>query len=101
MFHPSSFDDMYCHFFYSYSDVEHHHTTGQLGSDATSSSAESTQTHLTDGHVRGPIRPVHLRATSPNFSQWVKRERKRQKLWESPLCPYLRLHLFSVIPFFG
>ncbi|KAG1945763.1 uncharacterized protein KIAA1614 isoform X1 [Pimephales promelas] len=50
-------------------DVEQHHTTGQLGSDATSSSAESTQTHLTDGHVRGPIRPVHLRATSPNFSQ--------------------------------
>ncbi|XP_067271917.1 uncharacterized protein KIAA1614 [Pseudorasbora parva] len=50
-------------------DVEPHKTTGQQGSDATSSSAESTQTHLNDGHVRGPIRPVHQRATSPNFSQ--------------------------------
>uniref|UniRef100_A0A8C1ARS1 Si:dkey-121a11.3 n=1 Tax=Cyprinus carpio carpio TaxID=630221 RepID=A0A8C1ARS1_CYPCA len=50
-------------------DVDQHQSTGQLGSDATSSSAESTQTRLSDGHVRGPIRPVHHRATSPNFSQ--------------------------------
>ncbi|KAI2650435.1 hypothetical protein H4Q32_000427 [Labeo rohita] len=50
-------------------DVEQPQSTGQLGSDATSSSAESTQTRLNDGHVRGPIRPVHHRATSPNFSQ--------------------------------
>ncbi|XP_043079709.1 uncharacterized protein KIAA1614 [Puntigrus tetrazona] len=39
------------------------------GSDATSSSAESTQARLSDGHVRGPIRPVHHRATSPNLAQ--------------------------------
>ncbi|KAK2906905.1 hypothetical protein Q8A67_005890 [Cirrhinus molitorella] len=50
-------------------DSEQHQNTGQLGSDATSSSAESTQTRLNDGYVRGPIRPVHHRATSPNFSQ--------------------------------
>lgn len=68
MFHQSSFD-MHCHVFYAYSDVEQHQTTGQLGSDATSSNAESTQTHLSDGHARGPIRPVHHRAPSPNFSQ--------------------------------
>lgn len=57
------------HVFHSSLDVEQHQSTGQLGSDATSSSAESTQTHLSDGHVRGPIRPVHHRTTSPNFSQ--------------------------------
>ncbi|XP_055074396.2 uncharacterized protein KIAA1614 homolog isoform X1 [Misgurnus anguillicaudatus] len=45
-------------------DVETH---GALGSDATSSSAESTQTRLNDGHVRGPIKSVHQRATSPNL----------------------------------
>lgn len=52
-------------------DVEQHQVTGQLASDATSSSAESPQSRLNDGHVRGPIRPVHNRATSPNFSQAV------------------------------
>ncbi|XP_052395727.1 uncharacterized protein KIAA1614 isoform X2 [Carassius gibelio] len=50
-------------------DVDQHQSRGQLGSDAKSSSAESTQTGLSDGHVRGPIRPVHHRATSPNVSQ--------------------------------
>ncbi|XP_016398134.1 uncharacterized protein KIAA1614 homolog [Sinocyclocheilus rhinocerous] len=50
-------------------DVEQHQSTGQLESNATSSSAESTQDRLNDRHVRGPIRPVHHRATSPNFSQ--------------------------------
>ncbi|XP_026054167.1 uncharacterized protein KIAA1614-like isoform X1 [Carassius auratus] len=50
-------------------DVDQQQSTGQLGSDAASSSAESTQACLNDGHIRGPIRPVHHRATSPNFSQ--------------------------------
>ncbi|XP_051979455.1 uncharacterized protein si:dkey-121a11.3 [Xyrauchen texanus] len=50
-------------------DMEQHQATGQLGSDAISSSADSTQNFLNDGHVRGPIRPVHQRENSPNFPQ--------------------------------
>lgn len=48
-------------------DVEQ--TPGPLASDATSSSAESTQTRLNDGYVRGPIKSVLHRANSPNLSQ--------------------------------
>ncbi|KAA0712141.1 hypothetical protein E1301_Tti015213 [Triplophysa tibetana] len=48
-------------------DVEQ--AVGPLGSDATSDSAESTQTRLNDGHVRGPIKSVLHRANSPNLSQ--------------------------------
>lgn len=48
-------------------DVEQ--AVGPLGSDATSGSAESTQTPLNDGYVRGPIKSVLHRANSPNLLQ--------------------------------
>ncbi|XP_051977270.1 uncharacterized protein KIAA1614-like [Xyrauchen texanus] len=61
-------------------DMEQLQATGQMGSDALSSSADSTQTQLNDGHVRGPIRPVHQRENGPQLGSNTEQREGRPKL---------------------
>ncbi|XP_051550896.1 uncharacterized protein KIAA1614-like [Myxocyprinus asiaticus] len=61
-------------------DMEQLQATGQMGSDALSSSADSTQTRLNDGHIRGPIRPVHQRENSPQLGTDAEQREGRPKL---------------------